>query len=252
MILTITNMYLKETFRNYGVLLASLLPTILFLIMAILIKNVASLDPATLDFIIRGQFISISVLLTIFSLAFSGGTVYLADKKTEKAFEWIDKTNIKFFEFFIGMGLGVLIILNVFLTIILVAFSTITPLSLVDISQILLISNLTLIALYPLSYLLSSLFPDGKTATSMLIPLMLILLFSVTMTDLFVSLGGNNPQDYYKFLLWNPMLFLNDTVQHILGLVETPWMKLTNYAAVLAILFIILFTVSQKTFKYLK
>ncbi|MGE7917639.1 ABC transporter permease [Viridibacillus sp. NPDC093762] len=252
MILTITNIYLKETFRNYGVLFGNLLPAILFLGMSILLKKVASIDSETLDFIIRGQFISMSILLTIFSLAFSGAIVYLTDKRTERAFEWIDKTNIKFFDFFAGLGLGMLIIMNVFLAVILLAFSTITTLELIDIGRIILISNFTLLALYPISYLLSSIFPNGKTATTMLVPLMLILLFSITMTDLFVTLSGNDPQDYYKFLIWNPMLFLNDTVQYILGLAESPWMDIQNYLAILVVLFILLFIISKKSFRYLK
>ena len=82
----------------------------------------------------------------------------------------------------------------------------------------------------------------------MLVPLMLILLFSVTMTDLFVSLSGNDPQNYYKFLIWNPMLFLNDTLHYILGLAESPWLELTNYLLILLALFILLFIISKRLF----
>lgn len=252
MTLMITKIYLKETLRNFGALIGTLLPAIMFFVISIFIKNAASVGTETLDLMIRGQFLTTCILFTIFSVAFSGGTVYLTDKRSERVFEWLDKTNIKFYEYFIGLGLGILIILNIFLTIILLAFSTITTLELVDIGKILLISNFTFIALYPINYVLSSLFPNGKTATSMLVPLMLILLFSVTMTDLFVSLSGNDPQNYYKFLIWNPMLFLNDTLHYILGLAESPWMELTNYLLILLALFILLFIISNKTFRYLK
>lgn len=252
MILTIANIYFKETLRNIGVVFGNILPTIMFLIISIVLKNMESIDSETLDFIIRGQFISMSILLTIFSLAFSGGTVYLIDKRTERAFEWLDKTNIKFLDFFMGLGLGIFIIFNIFLTMILLAFGTITAIELTDIMRILLISNFTLLALYPLSYIISTLFPNGKMATSMLLPLMLLLLFSVTMTDLFVSLSDNDPQTYYKYLIWNPMLFLNDSVQYILGLSKSPWMNTENYLIVLVLLFILLFFVSKKSFKYLK
>ncbi len=252
MTLMITKIYLKETLRNSGAFIGILLPAIIFFVVSIFVKNAASIGSETLDFMIRGQFLTSSILFTILSVVFSGGTVYLTDKRNERVFEWLDKTNIKYYEYFVGLGIGILMILNVFLTIILLAFSTITTLELMDMGRILLISNFTFFALYPINYLLSSLFPNGKTATSMLVPLMLILLFSVTMTDLFVSLSGNDPQNYYKFLIWNPMLFLNDTLQHILGLAETPWMKLTSYLVILLALFMLLFIISKRTFRYLK
>ena len=44
----------------------------------------SSIDTETLDYMIKGQFISFSVLMAIFSLAFSGATIYLSDKRSEK------------------------------------------------------------------------------------------------------------------------------------------------------------------------
>lgn len=201
----------------------------------------SSIDTETLDYMIKGQFISFSVLMAIFSLAFSGATIYLSDKRSEKVFEWLNKTDLTFIKYFIGLGLGVFVILNIFLTITLYLYSVIIPIEAIELVKISIISNFTLLCLYPLSYIVSSVFRNGKTANSMLIPIMLILMFSVTMTNLFVSIAGNDPQDYYKYLVWNPMLFLNDTIQYNLGLSNEPWLPMYQYLAILLGLFVLLY-----------
>ena len=245
----VTKIYLLETFRNIGVLFGNLLPTFIFLGISFMLKKVSTLDTETLNYMIKGQFISFSVLIIIFSLAFSGVTIYLTDKKSEKVFEWLNKTDLTFTKYFIGIGLGVVIILNIFLTLTLYLYRVIIPIEAMGLVKIIMISNFSFICLYPLSYIVSSIFRNGKTANSMLIPIMLILMFSVTMTNLFVSIAGNDPQDYYKYLLWNPMLFLNDTIQYNLGLVNESWLPMYQYIVILLGLFILLYFFAKRLFK---
>lgn len=252
MTLSITKVFLQESFRNFGVLIANFIPALIFIIIAIFMNKVASVDQETMEYIIRGQFFTMTILLTIFSLAFSNSVIYLTDKRAEQAFEWMRKTNIKFINLFVGIGVGILVLLNIFLAIILVGFSFTTAFTLVEILNILLVSNVAFIVIYPLSYVISNFFPNGRIANSLLVPIMLILLFSITMTDLFVTLAGNDPQDFYKFLMWNPMLFFNDSLQQILGLKNSLWLSLKVYIITLVILFLILTTISKQTFKYLK
>ncbi|AAP11986.1 ABC transporter permease [Bacillus cereus] len=249
MILQVTKIYLLETFRNVGVLFGNLLPTFIFLGISFMLTKQSSIDTETLDYMIKGQFISFSVLMAIFSLAFSGATIYLSDKRSEKVFEWLNKTDLTFIKYFIGLGLGVFVILNIFLTITLYLYSVIIPIEAIELVKISIISNFTLLCLYPLSYIVSSVFRNGKTANSMLIPIMLILMFSVTMTNLFVSIAGNDPQDYYKYLVWNPMLFLNDTIQYNLGLSNEPWLPMYQYLAILLGLFVLLYFFAKRLFK---
>ena len=252
MTFSITKAFLKENIRNFWVLIANFLPALIFIIIAIFMKNVASIDSQTLDYIVRGQFFTMTILLTIFSLSFSNAVIYLTDKRAEQAFEWMSKTNIRFYNLFVGVGIGILILLNSFLLLIIIGFKFTTSLDLGEIINILFISNIALIVIYPLSYVVSNFFQNGRIANSLLIPIMLILMFSITMTDLFVTLAGNNPQDYYKFLIWNPMLFFNDSLQQILGIKDNLWMSLEVYIITLLALFLILTIISKKTFKYLK
>ncbi|WP_100332271.1 ABC transporter permease [Bacillus xiapuensis] len=249
MILQVTKIYLLETFRNVGVLFGNLLPTFIFLGISFMLTKQSSIDTKTLDYMIKGQFISFSVLMAIFSFSFSGATIYLSDKRSEKVFEWLTKTDLTFIKYFIGLGLGVFVILNIFLTITLYLYSVIIPIEAIELVKIIIISNFTLLCLYPLSYIVSSVFRNGKTANSMLIPIMLILMFSVTMTNLFVSIAGNDPQDYYKYLVWNPMLFLNDTIQYNLGLSNEPWLPMYQYLVILLGLFVLLYFFAKRLFK---
>jgi len=252
MTISITKMFLKESFRNFGVLIANFLPALIFIVIAIFMKNVASINGETMDYIVRGQFFTMTILLTIFSLAFSNAVIYLTDKRAEQAFEWMSKTNIRFTNLFIGIGIGILILLNIFLAIILIGFSFATSFKWDETLGILLVSNAAFIVIYPLSYVVSNFFPNGRIANSLLVPIMLILLFSITMTDLFLTLAGKSPEDFYTFLIWNPMLFFNDSLQQILGMKDSLWLSLELYVIALLVFFLVLTVISKKTFKYLK
>ncbi|MFL0584954.1 ABC transporter permease [Solibacillus silvestris] len=252
MTLLVTKIFLKETFRNIGVLLANFLPALIFIILSIFLSKVSSINSETMEYIVRGQFVTMSILLTIFSLSFSNSVIYLTDKRSEQAFEWMNKTNLKFINLFIGVGLGTIILLNIFLVFIVFGFNFTTGFTIGEVGNILLVSNVAFITIYPLSYVVSNIFPNGRIANSMLVPIMLILLFSITMTDLFVTLAESNPQDFYKFLIWNPMLFFNDSLQNILGMKDSLWLSLEVYSLTLVLVFVILTAVSKRTFKYLK
>lgn len=111
-----------------------------------------------------------------------------------------------------------------------------------------LICNFVLLALYPICFIIAGLVKNGKVAQSLLVPIMLILMFSITMPSLFITLAGQSPQDYYSFLSWNPMLYLNDTMQFHLNLIEQTWLPMYQYAIILAVAGLLLSIVAQKIY----
>lgn len=249
MIMQISRFYILENVRNLGVFLANIITPFTFVACSFIFKNALANNEDVATLIIKGQFIPLSILLLIFSFAFSSATIYLADLKADRTFYWIKRTGITYPKYYLGIALGVFSMMNILLFIFLLAYKSIVTISFEDIFFIIIISNFVLIGLYPLCFILAGLFKNGKVVNSMLIPLMLVLMFSVTMTNLFVSLSDKNPQDYYKFLIWNPMLYLNDIIQYRMGLTNGTWLPLYQYLIILSIFSVILFLIARRFFK---
>ena len=193
----IAKMYMLENIRNPGMVFGNVLTAFMLMISSVICKSMTNEEG--IDFVIKGQFLPISILMLIFSFAFSSATIYLADLKANKTFQWIQRTGVKQHTYYIGMGIGVFTLLNVFLVLLLIGYSFIIDISLSSYFMIILISNFVLLALYPLSFILAGLFKNEKVAQSMLVPLMLPCMFSIQMTSLFLTLAEKNPQDYFIF-----------------------------------------------------
>lgn len=242
----IARMYMLESIRNPGMTIGNLLPAFIFMITSVICKNIVTGD--TIDFVIKGQFLPISILMLIFSFAFSSATIYLADLKANKTFQWIQRTGVKPQTYYIGMGMGVFTLLNVFLVLLLIGYSFIIDISLSSFFMIILISNFVLLALYPLSFILAGLFKNEKVAQSMLTPIMILFMFSVTMTTMFLTLAEKNPQDYFIFLIWNPMLYLNDSLQMYLNVINDTWLPQYQYCIILAVISLVLGAIANKVY----
>ncbi|MFJ7951092.1 ABC transporter permease [Lysinibacillus sp. NPDC096418] len=248
MIAQISRMYMIENLRNYGVLFGNLFTPFLFIFISWIIKMSFAGSEETLFFMIKGQFMPISILLLIFSFAFSSATIYLADLKAERTFSWIQRTDATPLKYYLGMGIGVFTLMNTYLILLLIGYRLLVDISLASMTMIVLVSNFVLLALYPLSFILAGLFRNGKVAQSMLVPIMLIFMFSVTMTTMFLSLAGKNPHDYFVFLSWNPMLYLNDIVQFNLDLIQQTWLPQYQYFMILTVLSFLLAIVARKVY----
>ncbi|WP_375199316.1 ABC transporter permease [Bacillus sp. RS11] len=242
----IARMYMLENIRNLGMTIGNLSPAFIFLIMSVICKNMMTEE--SFDYLIKGQFLPVSILMLIFSFAFSSATIYLADMKANKTFQWIQRTGVKPHTYYIGMGIGVFTLLNIFLVLLLIGYSFIIDISLSSYFMIILISNFVLLALYPLSFILAGLFKNEKVAQSMLVPIMILFMFSVTMTTMFLSIAGKNPHDYYIFLSWNPMLYLNDSLQKYLNLINDTWLPQYQYCIILAVLSLVLAAIAKKVY----
>lgn len=250
MILQIARMYILENLRNVGVLFGNLVTPFLFIFISWMFKISAVVSEESLLFIIKGQFMSFSILLLLFQFAFSSATIYLADLKAERTFNWIQRTDATPLKYYLGIGVGVVTLMNTNLILVLIGYRLLVDIPLVSMGMIVLVSNFVLLALYPLSFVLAGLFRNGKVAQSMLVPILLVLMFSITMTTMFTSLAGKNPHDYFVFLSWNPMLYLNDIVQFNLDLIKQTWLPQYQYFMILTGLSFLLAVVARKVYNF--
>lgn len=250
MIIQIARIYMLENFRNVGVMVGNLVTPFLFILISWIIKMSFAGSEETLFFMIKGQFMPISILLLIFSFAFSSATIYLADLKAELTYNWIQRTDVTSFKYYLGMGIGVFTLMNIYLILLLIGYRLLIDIPLASMTMIVLVSNFVLLALYPLSFILASLFRNGKVAQSMLVPIMLVFMFSITMTTMLLSLAGKNPHDYYIFLGWNPMLYLNDIVQFNLDLIQKTWLPQYQYFMILTVLSLLLAIIAKKVYNF--
>lgn len=248
MILQVAKSFILESIRNAGVFLGNLLPAFIFIICSWICTLSLKDSPETLDFMIKGQFLPISIMLLIFAFAFSSATIYLADLKANHTIHWLKRTSISPAAYFIGMGLGVFLLMNIVLLLILIGYSLIISIAYTAMLSIILICNFVLLAIYPLCFIVAGIVRNGKVAQSMLVPVMVIFMFSITMTSLFLTLSGKQPQDYYIFLAWNPMLYLTDTLQFQLNLTDNTWLPFYQYSIILTILCIGLSIVAKKIY----
>ncbi|MGE7690156.1 ABC transporter permease [Lysinibacillus sp. NPDC097214] len=242
----IARMYMLENIRSLGMTIGNLLPAYIFLGISFFAKS--AMTEESFNFLIKGQFLPISIIMLIFFFCFSSATIYLADMKANKTLQWVQRTDIKPHTYFIGMGIGVFTLLNLFLVLLIIGYSFIIDISLSSFLLIILMSNFVLLALYPLSFILAGLFKNEKVATSMLQPIMLIFMFSIQMTSMFLTLAGKNPQDYFIFLIWNPMLYLFDSLQVSLNLIGETWLPQYQYFMILTILSLVLAAIAKKVY----
>ena len=248
MITQIARMYMLESVRNFGMAFGNLLPAFLFMAISAVCKIAFAGNPETFNYLVKGQFLPVSILLLIFSFAFSSATIYLVDMKANKTFHWVNRTDVTSLTYYIGMGIGVFTLMNVFLLLLLICYSFIIAIPMTSFMMILFTSNFVLLALYPLSFILAGIFKNEKVAHGMLLPFMMLFMFSITMTSMFLTLAGKDPHDYYVFLSWNPMLYLNDSLQMNLNLINETWLPQYQYFIILTGLSLVLAIIARKVY----
>ena len=248
MITQIARMYMLESVRNPGAAFGNLLPAFIFTVISAICKIAFAGNQETFEYLIKGQFLPVSIILLVFSFAFSSATIYLTDMKVNKTFHWVNRTDVTPLRYYVGMGIGVFTLMNVFLLLLLICYSFIIDIPILSFLMIIFISNFVLLALYPLSFILAGIFKNEKVAQSMLVPFMMLFMFSVTMTSMFLMLAGKDPHDYYVFLSWNPMLYLNDSLQMHLNLINETWLPQYQYFIILTGLSLVLAFIARKIY----
>lgn len=245
----ITKSFILESIRNAGVFFGNIVTPFIFILCSWGCSLAIKDSPETLDFMIKGQFLPISIMLLIFAFAFSLTTVYLADLRANHTLHWLKRTNILPATYFIGMGFGVFLLMNVALILMLIGYALFISISWKAIISITVICNFVLLAMYPLCFIIAGIVKNGKTAQSLLTPIMLIFMFSITMPSMFLTLNDKQPQDYYSFLAWNPMLYLTDTLQVQLQLHSETWLPIYQYVIILSVVCACLTIIAKKLYR---
>ena len=245
----ITKSFILESIRNTGVFVGNIVTPFIFILCSwgctLAIKD----SPETLDFMIKGQFLPISIMLLVFAFAFSLTTVYLADLRANNTLHWLKRTSILPTTYFIGIGIGVFLLMNGALIAVLIGYALLISISWKALVTIIIICNFVFLAMYPLCFIVAGVTKNGKTAQSMLTPVMLLFMFSITMPSLFITLSDKQPQDYYGFLAWNPMLYLTDTLQVQLQLQSTTWLPMYQYVIILSVVCACLTIIAKKLYR---
>lgn len=244
----IAKSFMLETVRNSGVFFGNLMPAFIFILCSWGTSLAIKDSPETLYFMIKGQFFPISIMLLLFAFAFSSVTVYLAELRANDTLRWLQRTNIEPATYFIGVGFGIFLLMNGALIVLLLSYALLIPISLQAFVIIIGICNFVLLAMYPLCFIIAGVVKNGKTAQSMLMPVMILLMFSITMPSLFITLNDQQPQDYYAFLAWNPMLYLTDTLQVQLELHTQTWLPMYQYFIILSIVCAGLTVIAKKIY----
>lgn len=173
----------------------------------------------------------------------------IAYLRANHTLHWLKRTNILPATYFIGMGFGVFLLMNVALILMLIGYALFISISWKAIISITVICNFVLLAMYPLCFIIAGIVKNGKTAQSLLTPIMLIFMFSITMPSMFLTLNDKQPQDYYSFLAWNPMLYLTDTLQVQLQLHSETWLPIYQYVIILSVVCACLTIIAKKLYR---
>ncbi len=248
MVMNIAKFYLLEQWRNKWTVIGNIMAPMIFLVFALVMKSTID-DKATADLIIKSQFLPFSILILIFSLALSLNVLLLSEKKEDGTFLLLKRTDLKLNSYFMGVALGIFVIFNFFLIFFMGCYELIVDIDLASMFTIWLFSNVTLLCLYPASYVLASFFKKSKKVVAFLTPITLLLMFSITMPSMLAMTQGQNPQMYYKFLFWNPMMIMNDITLFELDMITSTWLPTYQYLLVLIGLCAVLWFAALKTFR---
>ncbi|NGZ77502.1 ABC transporter permease [Saccharibacillus alkalitolerans] len=248
MVMHIARFYLLEQWRNKWTVIGNIMAPMIFLAFALVLRSTIE-DKATADLIIKSQFLPFSLLILIFSLALSLNVLLLSEKKEDGTFLLLKRTDLKMNSYLIGTAAGIFIIFNFFLVFFLACYELMLGIGAGALISIALFANVTLLCLYPASYVLASFFKKSKKVVAFLTPITLLLMFSITMPSMLAMTQGQNPQMYYKFLFWNPMMIMNDIALFELNMIEGTWLPTYQYLLILIGLCAALWFAALKTFK---
>lgn len=248
MVMNIARFYLLEQWRNKWTVIGNIMAPMIFLVFALVLRNTIE-NKETADLIIKSQFMPFSILILIFSLALSLNVLLLSEKKEDGTFLLLKRTDLKLNNYFMGVAVGIFIIFNIFLVFFMACYDLLVGIDLNSLIMIWAFSNVTLLCLYPASYVLASFFKKSKKVVAFLTPITLLLMFSITMPSMLAMTQGQNPQMYYKFLFWNPMMIMNDITLFELDMIGSTWLPTYQYLLILVGLCAVLWFAALKTFK---
>jgi membrane protein len=215
-VFVVLRFHLIESLRNYQILLTNIALPILFVITSLLVENNSQMDPSELSLLIHSQFFSTSLLFGILSYSFSQPLQNLVEIIEEQSDLVLSQTDLKYFNFILGKRLGDLLLLNFHVLFVILLFSSLKSVSDVPVLKILLISNLSFFIINPISDYIATKIKTVKMANNIGTLAALLLIFSLTFTNMFSTLSTNNFSMIEKILVINPMFGFYDSLNMIL------------------------------------
>ena len=222
-ILRMTKFSFLENMRNYGIIISSIIPSTVFLIVGLVIKNFLK-DTDIISLLLYGQFLPMSLMLLVLSFSFTLNISSFTEKRQTNFFNFLSHTDVSNLEFYIGTFIAMLLLFNVFQLPLLLLFLSLVKNMYSHIINLSIASNIIFIVMYPLGILISLFIKSISKVNAIMTPVNLILMFSISMPTLFASLLGKEVTIFYKYLFWNPLIILNDFILFEMNISEKIWL----------------------------
>ncbi|WP_161800727.1 MULTISPECIES: hypothetical protein [Streptococcus] len=227
-----------ENMRNYGIIISSIIPSTVFLIVGLVIKNFLT-DTDIISLLLYGQFLPMSLMLLVLSFSFTLNISSFTEKRQTNFFNFLSHTDVSNLEFYIGTFIAMLLLFNVFQLPLLLLFLSLVKNMYSHIIHLSIASNIIFIVMYPLGILISLFIKSISKVNAIMTPVNLILMFSISMPTLFASLLGKEVTIFYKYLFWNPLIILNDFILFEMNISEKIWLSKELSLFLLFILFFV-------------
>ncbi|MDO6345100.1 hypothetical protein Q4443_00645 [Streptococcus sp. GP0011] len=237
-ILRMTKFSFLENMRNYGIIISSIIPSTVFLIVGLVIKNFLT-DTDIISLLLYGQFLPMSLMLLVLSFSFTLNISSFTEKRQTNFFNFLSHTDVSNLEFYIGTFIAMLLLFNVFQLPLLLLFLSLVKNMYSHIIHLSIASNIIFIVMYPLGILISLFIKSISKVNAIMTPVNLILMFSISMPTLFASLLGKEVTIFYKYLFWNPLIILNDFILFEMNISEKIWLSKELSLFLLFILFFV-------------
>lgn len=232
-----------ENMRNYGIIISSIIPSTIFLILGLAIKNIAIKNIVNntdiISLLLYGQFLPMSLMLLVLSFSFTLNISSFTEKRQTNFFNFLSHTDVSNLEFYIGTFVAMLLLFNVFQLPLLLLFLSIVKNMYTHIIHLSIASNVIFIVMYPLGILISLFIKSMSKVNAIMTPVNLILMFSISMSTLFASLLGKEVTIFYTYLFWNPLIILNDFILFEMNISEKMWLSKELSLFLLFILFFV-------------
>lgn len=214
-VLMVFRFHLIESFRNYQILLTNIALPLLFFITSLLIENNSQMNLIELRTLIYSQFFATSLLFGILTYSFSQPLQNFVEIIEEQSYLVLSQTSLKYFNFVLGKRFGDLLLLNFHVIFVMLLFNCLESVSEIPFWKILVISNLSFFTMNPISEYIATKIKSVKMANNIGTLAALLLIFSLTFTNMFSTLSTNDFHLIEKVLLINPMFGFYDSLNVI-------------------------------------
>ena len=173
-----------ENMRNYGIIIGSIIPSTIFLIVGLAIKNILN-NTDIISLLLYGQFLPMSLMLLVLSFSFTLNISSFTEKRQTNFFNFLSHTDVSNLEFYIGTFVAMLLLFNVFQLPLLLLFLSIVKNMYTHIIHLSIASNIIFIVMYPLGILISLFIKSMSKVNAIMTPVNLndFILFEMNISE---------------------------------------------------------------------